>query len=169
MTDSLSKTCEYCGKVFYQKNTQQTRKSFMTRKYCCVSCSNRAREQKRKANNIVIPKDRSWVYPKICPQCGEEFLPHDYEWRALFNKRKFCSHKCAYESRRDCKIYVKTCLVCGTTYEKPKKQSAPSFSGRKYCSHKCAIIARYGKTTKTKPRYNKTKNTHSFAIYVNNM
>lgn len=168
MKKSASKVCEYCGKTFYHYETQQHINSFQKRRFCSVSCASKAAAKKRKENGIVTPKDRSWVRPKICPQCGEEFLPNDYECRAMFKKRKFCSHKCAYESRKDRNIYVKTCLVCGATYEKRKNESTTDFCERKYCSHECANASR-DKRPKVVNKLNGYKKPHSFAIYVNNM
>lgn len=165
----LSKTCEYCGKVFYHRHTQQSPKSFLTRKYCCLECANRAQAKKRAANKVEKHKEIKWAYPKKCLQCGEEFWPREYDSRPQFARRKYCSHECAYEARRTDTKYVKTCLFCGKTYEKRRNENISEFYERKYCSHECARAARYKKTIKPKPRYNKTKKPHSFKIYVNNM
>ena len=100
MTNDLSKTCEYCGKVFYKSNTRQTTKSFLTRKYCCLECASKAQGMARRSKKLGKYKKINWKYSKVCPQCGEEFWPHEHEFRSQFAKRKFCCHECADDSRR---------------------------------------------------------------------
>ena len=164
MNKTLSKTCEYCGKVFYQKNTQQSEKSFLTRKYCSYTCSNKARARKPKEH-----KEKSWVYPKTCLQCGKEFWPRDYDSRPQFAKRKFCSHACAYKARTDHTRHTKTCIFCGKTFEKRKNETIPDFNERKFCSQECANVSRRKKPKSAVTKTIKRRKPHSFKIYVNNM
>lgn len=86
----LNKTCEYCGKPlirrYYEKSkTFETLNNYKKRKYCDRKCKLRAKALEKKNS----------ISPKICKQCGKEFIPSKDDKRI-----RFCSEECQLEHRR---------------------------------------------------------------------
>jgi hypothetical protein len=74
----LTHKCIYCGNSFTDKNQ-------INRKYCCLSCSIKDKE------NPNPPKKK---IQKICLYCNKTFFVHQYRHDA-----KYCSQRCLAKSK----------------------------------------------------------------------
>lgn len=132
MAEKLSKTCEYCGKVFYKTTKNQSNKVFLALKYCSRDCYDKAR-------------GKSVVSEKVCECCGKVFTKRIDESSTAFAKRRFCSASCSniVAKRKDRSwVYPKICAHCGKEFLPHDHESQTPFEKRKYCSAECGYAAR---------------------------
>lgn len=130
MTEILSKTCEYCGKVFYKTSKTQNKAAFLARKYCSQSCANKARVTKFKNQQTQT---------KVCEYCGKAFTKKSHETNKTFEQRRFCSVRCERRTRpKDVSwIKPKACIHCGKPFMPHSYDSKNSFGKRQFCSADC--------------------------------
>jgi len=108
----IMKKCVFCNKEFYvPKYKIKAGKGI----YCSKECYNKI------INNTLH---------KSCLFCGKKFISYGS------HKRKFCSKKCHYNSKKEIRI----CIVCKTNFEISK-------SIKRYtCSSRCAKTLHRGST-----------------------
>lgn len=106
--------CKICGVSF---EIFPSRKD--TIKYCSQECASKGREKKKRAT-----KQRAI---KKCKRCGKEFI-------ANRNDRKYCSHRCAMNARKETRL-KKTCEACGKEFIVKK-----GYAHARFCSIKCASV-----------------------------
>ncbi len=124
--DGKIDVCLECGIKIDQSGTKGRWKRFCSDK--CRQSYNYKRVTEKRRNRIKEPK--------ICPNCGKEFMPN---WSG--NVRKFCSDEYRIEWWREYhKAHPKEdenskCLYCGNEFRKEK------WHGGKYCSRDCYVKA----------------------------
>ena len=83
------KVCEYCGKPIIRKirnnGRLETEKVFQARRFCDRNCTRKAKQKQYMES----------IEPKICEQCGKEFIPTKHDDRI-----RFCSVICNREWRK---------------------------------------------------------------------
>lgn len=80
---------------------------------------------------------------KNCIRCGKNFLCPYGIGKKVWEKRKYCSHKCGnplLSATRE-----KKCLTCRKKFYCPKSQSISWWNDRKYCSRKCVPYGGYSR------------------------
>ncbi len=83
--------CTLCGREFKIKNGKYTQK------FCSRACYELWQSvNKRGANN---PQWKGYA-KRFCLYCGNEIHRRTNEILTIYNKRKFCSYRCAYDSRK---------------------------------------------------------------------
>ncbi len=111
----LPKKCILCGKEFKKRNARkycdkckereclECKKSFiiknnkLNQKFCSRKC-----QAKWYSKNWKKEKHPSWKGYKIrkCQNCEKDIMRREDEILTIYNKRKFCSLRCAYDYRK---------------------------------------------------------------------
>lgn len=76
-----TKKCEWCGGEFIPVRKSQT--------YCCTDCAHSASYDKRRGEILEKARKKTVIIPKICAECGREYMPSRNDPRL-----KFCSAQC---------------------------------------------------------------------------
>lgn len=111
-----TKKCAWCGKELSKEKSRN--------KFCSRSCSASASNYKKPSKNLKrFGKDRKTTARTICEFCGKKIAPN-----RVNGKRKYCSRKCFFDSKRrktdEHSIVVKDWLsgkISGTSRYSPKK------------------------------------------------
>lgn len=76
-----TKKCPWCGAEFIPVRSNQV--------YCCVACYHSSNYQSHREKVLEKAKVKTRPAPRICAECGREFIPqrNDPRW-------KFCTPKC---------------------------------------------------------------------------
>lgn len=115
-----NRKCVVCGKEFFPK-----RKEFLT---CSWKCGCKIRNGGTRFNKKEV----------VCARCGNKFLVRNY--KAMHQKRFFCSENCYALSKKDEMqgnknpnfknvVMIRNCPTCGKEFS--------SYRNKKYCSMKC--------------------------------
>lgn len=76
-----TKKCEWCGGEFIPVRKNQT--------YCCTECAHSASYDKNRGEILEKARKKTVIIPKICAECGREYMPSRNDPRL-----KFCSGQC---------------------------------------------------------------------------
>ena len=91
MSEEPTKTCVVCGTVFDRSVDGGNRKKFDERKSCSGKCADTLRSTRTEKES------------KNCTECGESFSRNNRTSKKDFERRRFCSTKCSYASRKGTK------------------------------------------------------------------
>lgn len=76
-----TKKCPWCGAEFIPVRSNQV--------YCCVTCYHSSNYQSHREKVLEKAKVKTRPAPRICAECGREFIPQRNDPRL-----KFCTPKC---------------------------------------------------------------------------
>lgn len=76
-----TKKCEWCGGEFIPVRKSQI--------YCCTDCAHSASYDKNRGEILEKARKKTVIIPKICAECGREYMPSRNDPRL-----KFCSGQC---------------------------------------------------------------------------
>lgn len=115
MSQTLTITCEHCGKQF---------ESERKKRFCSRFCAYRHRYEDKDDRGYSGRRNPVVNDPKKCKNCGKTFIP-------CKKNQLYCSSQCQtndwYRNNRSKKVY---CVVCG-------KQIPEANGGSRYCSEQC--------------------------------
>lgn len=92
---------------------------------------------------------------KNCENCKKTFFKKKAESKGYWEKKKCCSHACAYQFKRDAAIgfantpMSKPCKNCSNLLHKPKDLSRGKWEKRQFCCPKCSFIFKTGVSLNT--------------------